>query len=177
MQIRNGKMTNQRVGISFFQKLPRAIAHWLQRPDAAEFTAHCFRATAATWMAKSGASHQQLMSKFGWRNAATASRYVRRTTEVQQQLTSFITSAASTARSSSTSTSSTSSSTRMRVQLPSSVVRDLKRNAEPSIAQCTSGGNTYITVSNNNNCTIVFGDKMSHKRPLESGAPESRSKK
>lgn len=67
MQIRGGKMTNQRVGIDSFGTKIREIAAWLNKPDPTKFSGHSLRATAATLMAMAGASEQAMMAKFQWK--------------------------------------------------------------------------------------------------------------
>ena len=63
------------VSTSFYQ-LPKKIATFLNLPDAACYTGHSLRRTAATWLANEGFTTLQ-MQKFGrWKSPTVAQGYV-----------------------------------------------------------------------------------------------------
>lgn len=51
-----------------------ALRLGLANPES--YTSHCWRRSAATTMANSGASAAQLQRKFGWANQKTCAEYV-----------------------------------------------------------------------------------------------------
>lgn len=55
IQYRNNSCTVQPVGKNTFGAIPKAIAQYLQLPNAANYTGHTFRRTSATLLADSGA--------------------------------------------------------------------------------------------------------------------------
>lgn len=55
---------------------PKAIAEYLQIENSQEFTGHCFRTTAATLLADSGADIVDLQRAGGWASRSVAETYI-----------------------------------------------------------------------------------------------------
>jgi len=74
--LKNGKATKQPVGVNTLAKVPNHIAMFLGKPNADAFTSHCFRRTAATLLAESGASLPLMKIAGGWKSSTVAENYI-----------------------------------------------------------------------------------------------------
>lgn len=72
----NGKGCRQVVGIHQFGKMPQIVAKYLNLPNPAEYTGHCFRRSSATILVDSGADLTSLKRHGGWKSAAVAEGYI-----------------------------------------------------------------------------------------------------
>ena len=70
------KPINQVIGINKIAKFPNDIAKFLQIPNQNEYTGHCFRRTAATLLADTGADIVDLMRAGGWASRTVAEGYI-----------------------------------------------------------------------------------------------------
>ena len=61
-------MTSQFMGRNMVGKVPHEIAALLNLPGPVKYTFHSFRRTSATRVADAGASMEQLVDFFGWKN-------------------------------------------------------------------------------------------------------------
>ncbi len=87
---RSGKFTNQPCGRSFFLATTKKIAMFLNKPDAAKYTGHAIRRTAATWIADAGGTNVEL-KKFGrWKSDTVAQGYVDRSEKSKRTLATMI---------------------------------------------------------------------------------------
>lgn len=75
-QVRNGKVTAQKRGKTFFYELPRRVAHFLRLEDKDKYTGHTIRRTATTWLAERGASTNVIQKFGGWKSASVAQGYI-----------------------------------------------------------------------------------------------------
>lgn len=71
-----GKCTKQVIGKNKFSDMPKIIANFLQLENSEKFTGHCFRRTAATLLANSGANVTSIKQLGGWRSSTVAEGYV-----------------------------------------------------------------------------------------------------
>jgi integrase len=66
----------QNIGENMIAKVPKEIATYLKKPHPEEYTSHCFRRTAATILAESGASLPELKIAGSWNSSTTAESYI-----------------------------------------------------------------------------------------------------
>lgn len=98
---RNGKCTNQPIGINKIGQMPKVIATFLQLPNAKLFSGHCFRRSSASHLANSGGDLLTIKRHGGWKSSTVAEGYVegslKKRVEISQMLSnqpsSIITSA------------------------------------------------------------------------------------
>jgi site-specific recombinase XerD len=83
MQMRNGVMTNQRIGEKSLGALAKAIADFLSLPPG-NYVAYSFRRTAATALANRGASSHQLRQFMGHHSLGVATEYIDSSRHQQQ---------------------------------------------------------------------------------------------
>ena len=83
---RNGKCTNQPIGINTLATYACKIAEFLELKDQKTFTSHAFRRSAATWVADSGVDIVNLKRFGGWRSDTVAQGYVANSVSVKQKL-------------------------------------------------------------------------------------------
>ena len=69
-------LTTQHMGKNSVFKVPHEIAALLKLPDPSEYTFHSLRRTSATRAADAGATTEQLVDFFGWKNASTCQEYI-----------------------------------------------------------------------------------------------------
>lgn len=91
LQIRNNKMTEQRVGVKNMQGFYGEIAEWLQLPQPKSYTSHGVRRFAATNASDHGASTTQLQQLGGWRNPAMPVRYAAQSKITKRHLSDLAT--------------------------------------------------------------------------------------
>ena len=77
------KGTNQVIGRGSMGSYPKSIAEFLQLQEVQEYTGHCFRRTAATLLADSGADIVDLQRAGGWASRTVAETYIAQS-QVQQ---------------------------------------------------------------------------------------------
>lgn len=74
--LRNGKCTQQPIGINTFGEMPRIIAKYLNLEEPEKFTGHAFRRSSATILADAGADVITLKRHGGWKSDQVAMGYV-----------------------------------------------------------------------------------------------------
>ena len=74
-----------RVGVNSMAKMASRIAQRLGLQNAAAYTGHCFRGSAATNMAENGASDQQMKSLCRWKSEKMADTYTRKTERLKSE--------------------------------------------------------------------------------------------
>lgn len=74
----NDKMVpnRQNIGENPIAHVPKDIASFLNKPNLKEYTSHCFRRTAATILAESGASLSELKIAGAWNSSTVAESYI-----------------------------------------------------------------------------------------------------
>lgn len=73
---KEGSLTSQFMGKNTVCKVPHEIAELLSLPDPSRYTFHSFRRTSATSAADSGATTEQLVDFFGWKNGSMCQEYI-----------------------------------------------------------------------------------------------------
>lgn len=76
VQFKQGKCTNQCVGINSFGKMPSEIAAYLKLPNPQCYTGHSFRRSSATFLADSGEEITNIKRLGGWKSTTVAEGYV-----------------------------------------------------------------------------------------------------
>lgn len=89
--IRGSKFTNQPRGVNYIAKCPSMIAEMLHLPNPGSYTGHCFRRSAATSLAASGATDNELMTLGRWRSPNVAHRYVEESGNLRWKVSQGIT--------------------------------------------------------------------------------------
>lgn len=74
--LRNGKCTQQVIGINTFGAMPKMIAEYLGLDEPDKYTGHSFRRTSATMLADAGADLLTLKRHGGWKSDKVAMGYV-----------------------------------------------------------------------------------------------------
>ena len=69
-------LLTQNIGENFIAHFPAAIATFLGLPDAATYTSHAIRRTAATLLADSGVGLLELKRAGSWLSSAVAEEYI-----------------------------------------------------------------------------------------------------
>lgn len=82
-----GAFMLSRVGVNSMAKMASRIAEKLGLENAASYTGHCFRGSAATNMAENGASDQQMKSLCRWKSEKMADVYTRKTERLKKEAT------------------------------------------------------------------------------------------
>lgn len=75
-QIKNGKITKQKRGKTYFYELPKRIATFLKLEAPEKYTGHAIRRTATTWLAERGASSSVIQNFGGWKSSSIAQEYI-----------------------------------------------------------------------------------------------------
>lgn len=73
---KNGKPTESPTGVNTIGSIPKLVAKYLGKPNFKDYKGHCFRRTAATMLADSGATLLLLKKAGGWRSDSVAQSYV-----------------------------------------------------------------------------------------------------
>ncbi|KAL7286454.1 hypothetical protein TKK_0019400 [Trichogramma kaykai] len=73
---RDGKCTNQPVGINKIGSIPNAIAKFLNLSDSDLYTGHSFRRTSATLLVEAGGDITNVKKLGGWKSTAVAESYI-----------------------------------------------------------------------------------------------------
>jgi hypothetical protein len=89
--------SKQVMGKNFIHQIGKNVATELGLDDPAHYTGHCFRRTAATAAANSGANTLEMKRHFGWQQEATALKYVDETKDRARKMAQFLTGNNSTA--------------------------------------------------------------------------------
>lgn len=76
LNYRSGKCVDQRTGINKFGALGKTIASFLNLPNPALYTGHCFRRTSATLLIDSGGDLTALKRHGGWKSSTVAESYI-----------------------------------------------------------------------------------------------------
>ena len=69
-------LTSQAMGKNSVSKIPHEIAALLKLADPSKYTFHSFRRTSATRAADSGATSEQLVDFYGWKNSSMCKEYI-----------------------------------------------------------------------------------------------------
>jgi integrase len=91
MQLRNGKLYNERVGQKTIAGHMRTIAEWLNVPEPEKFTGHGTKRFAASSAVSAGMTGPQMQAHFGWKSAATAQIYNNSDVSTKRKATDLIT--------------------------------------------------------------------------------------
>lgn len=91
LQFRYGKLTKQPLGHNSISKYPQKIAQFLNLSNIETYTGHCFRRTAATLLASTGADVLQLKRLGGWKSSSVAEGYVDASLEGQVRIAELLT--------------------------------------------------------------------------------------
>ena len=70
------KATKQVIGRNTLSQYPKTIATFLQLEEPEKYTSHCFRRTAATFLADAGFQVMDLQRAGGWKSKSVAESYV-----------------------------------------------------------------------------------------------------
>lgn len=132
---RQKKCTTQSVGINTIYKIPNKIADFLKLPNSEMYTGHCFRRSAATMLANSGADLVTVKRLGGWKSSSVAETYIEESVGSKIAVSKRILVGPENQPSTS-------------VQLSNQTIR--------------SSGVPYVDVSNNVNCTIEVYVNPSH---------------
>ena len=73
---KDGKLTRQVMGRNMVSEVSHQVAEWLGKENVRDYTFHSFRRSAATAAADQGATAQQMVDFFGWKNHAMTSKYI-----------------------------------------------------------------------------------------------------
>ena len=73
---KDGKLTKQVMGRNMVAQVSHQVADWLGKENVDEYTFHSFRRSAATAAADQGATAQQMVDFFGWKNQSMTSEYI-----------------------------------------------------------------------------------------------------
>ena len=76
MTVRNDNFIRQRMGINTVRRFPRLIATTLGLSDAAKFTGHALRRSAAKILANSGATAREIQRAGNWKDPKTCEGYI-----------------------------------------------------------------------------------------------------
>ena len=87
---KNGKCTQQPVGINTFGSLPKNIALFLKLSSPEQYTGHCFRRSSASLLADNGVDILTLKRHGGWRSNTVAEGYVEISEENKTRIASKI---------------------------------------------------------------------------------------
>lgn len=85
-----GKYVKSPMGKNMIAKIPSEIATYLKLPNAATFTGHSFRRTAATLFANAGATSVDLKQHMNWKSDAVVMRYVNQSEVQKRNMSSLI---------------------------------------------------------------------------------------
>lgn len=83
---KNGKCSNQPVGINTIGKFPRIIAEFLKLNNPQEYTGHCFRRSSASLLADSGADITNIKRHGGWKSTTVAEGYIESSIENKRKV-------------------------------------------------------------------------------------------
>ena len=70
------RFTCQPMGRNMIASIPKFIANYLNLENPEQYTGHCFRRSAATVLADSGASMSTMKRQFRWRSSTVAEGYI-----------------------------------------------------------------------------------------------------
>lgn len=76
IHFQNNKCTRQPIGRHKIGEIPSLIANYLELPNAAKYTGHCYRRTSANLLVESGANSQMLKQFGRWRSDIVAQGYI-----------------------------------------------------------------------------------------------------
>ncbi|KAL7299553.1 hypothetical protein TKK_0007631 [Trichogramma kaykai] len=127
---RDGKCTNQPVGINKIGSIPNAIAKFLNLSDPDLYTGHSFRRTSATLLVEAGDDITNVKKLSGWKSTAVAESYIENSLLHKKNISQRICDSVSIPKSATSNSklSSTSPSTSALNQ-PSTSTTNLKRKS------------------------------------------------
>ena len=73
---KNGNLVNQAMGRNMISAVPHEVARFLGKANPEAYTFHSFRRSSATAAADAGATPQQMVDFFGWKNQSMTSEYI-----------------------------------------------------------------------------------------------------
>lgn len=73
---RNGRCTQQPIGINKMGQMPKTIATFLKLPNPELFSGHCFRRSSASQLANNGGDLLTIKRHGGWKSSAVAEGYI-----------------------------------------------------------------------------------------------------
>ena len=73
---KNGGLVNQPMGRNMLAEVPHEVARFLGKENVEDFTFHSFRRSSATAAADAGATPQQMVDFFGWKNQSMTAEYI-----------------------------------------------------------------------------------------------------
>lgn len=76
LQVRNGKITHQRVGEKTISKVCEQVATFLRLPDPKLYTSHTMRRSSASAMAEAGVPFLGIKNYVGWKSDRAAHGYI-----------------------------------------------------------------------------------------------------
>ena len=76
-------------GIQTLYSIPKYQADHLKLPNAATYTGHCYRRSAAQYLVDSGLSTEGMKRNFGWKSESMVNRYTARSTRAQREVSSL----------------------------------------------------------------------------------------
>ena len=77
------------VGIHTLYAIPKYQADHLKLPNAATYTGHCYRRSAAQYLVDSGLSTEGMKRNFGWKSESMVNRYTARSSRAQREVSSL----------------------------------------------------------------------------------------
>ena len=121
-KLKNLHPTKQVIGKNKLALYPKSIAEFLKLPDAATYTGHCFRRTAATLIGDFGLDVTDLQRAGGWSSSTVASSYIAESTSQKIKIASAIAGSSQAASSTEMKTSNTSMNNNLSIDFGSATV-------------------------------------------------------
>ncbi|KAJ8668544.1 hypothetical protein QAD02_010207 [Eretmocerus hayati] len=136
LNFKEGKCSNQAIGINSIGSFPKQIAEHLELPETDRYTGHSFRRTSTTILAGTKTSMSTVKRHRGWRNPSCVEEYIDESEEVRQEISDQIMGAVDQRSSNS---SSTQPSNPKKIKLSMGQGEDVNNEGAS-----TSGGATII---------------------------------
>lgn len=163
LSIRNGKCTQQVIGINKIGNMPKDVAMYLKLPNVELYTGHSFRRTSTTILADSGADILTLKRHGGWASDKVAEGYIEESVGNKRRICERITASVMSKKSSSNETPATEQSTRTYVVNPSSAVKSAasvtKEEDKKSTKILTPNKDFTLQLNHCSNVTIQYSHK------------------
>ncbi|KAJ8673780.1 hypothetical protein QAD02_005042 [Eretmocerus hayati] len=86
LHLKEGKCSNQAIGINSMGYFPKQIAERLELPETDSYTGHSFRRTSTTIPAGTKVSMSTVKRHGGWRNPSCVEEYMDESEEVRQEI-------------------------------------------------------------------------------------------
>lgn len=90
---KDGRCTNQPVGIHKLSKIPHTVAKFLQLDEPEKYTGHSFRRTSASIVSNHGGDSDRLQNHGGWSSSKVAKAYVESSVNYKKDTEKIITEA------------------------------------------------------------------------------------